>query len=463
MRHALDYCSLRDIPRMSRPNFAAELRHTFLWGLFTGLVEGNTSSIVVAKTFHGSPLLITIVWATPMLANVLSLLWGVLIWGRPRKPVFISTAIVAAVSFGSVALVSSDWFPWGGWVFALQVALARIFLAGLINVRTSIWKTNYPADRRASITARLQSLRTMMGLLVSAGAGLLFNLDPDHYRWVYPVISLIGALSLLPLRSLRIRGQALELARFRRHAATASPAGDASPSLRAGLVEALSILRRDRAFARYCTAQFFLGSSNFMVDPVILLIVTQRLGFDYFTAAALLDLVPNIVMLLTIPAWSRLFDRRGVLHFRVINTLFWLLSTIAATGGLIALSAGVGGTFVAACLVLLMLSRIANGIGRGGGSIAWNLGHLHFASEHDETLYMGVHVALTGVRGMTMPFVAVLLYHYADWLALLVATAVCSVALVMFRRLAHEADHAERSRAERAAQITGVPPDGEAS
>lgn len=428
----------RDVPRMARPNYTAEMQHMLVWGVFAGVVEGNTSSIVAAKTFHASEFLTTLVWATPMLANTLSLVWGALIRGRPRRRLFVLLSAGSALGFMSVALTPSDWSPWGGWVFALQVAIARILLAGQISVRSSLWSANYPQSHRARISGRLQNVRFATGLLASIAVMNIFNLNAENYRWVYPGIGLIGLLSLLPVRGMRVRGDARRLAQDRAEIAARAAAGAAPRhGLWSGVGESVTILRRDREFARYCGAQYLLGSANFMVDPVLLIVLTKQLQYDYLQASLLLDQIPNFVVLLTIGVWARYFDRVGVLRFRVVNSSIWLASCIAAAVGVSALQPGSAAHALG--VVMLVVARVLNGIGRSGGAIAWNLGHLHFAQRRDADLYMGIHVALTGVRGLIMPFVAVGIFHLIGWWSLAIATVLCALAVIQFRDLSRRA------------------------
>jgi len=44
--------------------------------------------------------------------------------------------------------------------------------------------------------------------------------------------------------------------------------------------------------------------------------------------------------------------------------------------------------------------------GFGGGVLAWNLGHQHFAPAHRDGEYMSVHVTLNGIRGLLAPVCA---------------------------------------------------------
>lgn len=432
MRDLFETLRMDDVPFMARPNFAAELRHITLWGMFANLIDGSFSSIVVAKTFH-SPLLVPVVWATPLLAHLLSFVWGVIVRDRPKVRTFMLLAFCAVASAGSIALTPSD-REWGGWVFALQIALARIFMSGLVTIRTSIWNANYPTSHRARIAGRIQTISALLMVAMGGGVSLLFDQHAEYYRLVYPVIALLGLASLIPLRKVHVRGETRHLRRFNHRAAAAG----SWPRLRDGLAEALAILRTDKPFAKYCSAQYLLGSANLMTDPILTVFLTQTARLGYFGSYLLMEQLPTLTALLTIGPWARLFDRVGVLRFRVVNSVYWLASLAFAA---VALFVGTrtGGGWIGPALLILAAGRLLTGAGRGGGSIAWNLGHLQFAREHNAELYMGIHVALTGLRGLIMPFVGAFVYNAVGAGVMGIALVLGTAALVSFRQLARNA------------------------
>lgn len=435
MQRLLDFLRLDDIPWRARGNYAAELRHMSLWGVFASLVDGSFSSIVVAKTF-GTPLLIPVVWATPMLAHLLTLAWGILVRGRPKVRALIVLALCAVASAGSIALTPSDWRPWGGCLFTVQVGLARIFLSGLVTVRTSIWKANYPHSHRARIAGRIQALQALLTFATGAVISLVFDGHAEYYRAVYPAVALLGVLGLVPLRQMRVLGESRGREAARAAGAPGPAAGGSRGGFRRGLAEAWGILRRDRAFARYCSAQYLLGSANLMTDPILAYFLTQQLGLGYFHSYLLLEQVPIILALVSIRYWAGLFDRVGVLRFRVANSIYWLASIALVTAALLVRALPLA---VPALLPMgiFVVGRAVNGLARGGGTIAWNLGHLHFArGRDDDQLYMGIHVALTGLRGLIMPFIGTAVYSLLGPGTLLVAVALGVAALAAFHRLA---------------------------
>ena len=61
-------------------------------------------------------------------------------------------------------------------------------------------------------------------------------------------------------------------------------------------------------------------------------------------------------------------------------------------------------------LIWLGIARAIWGIAMAGGTLAWSLGHNDFASQKELSSYMGVHVTLTGIRGVVAPALGIALY-----------------------------------------------------
>lgn len=438
MRRLFDFLRTDDLPLMSRPNYVAEVRQIALWGVLAGTVEGSMASVVVSKTFAASELLTTIVWQLPVLMYVLNVVWGSVLRGRRRKPAFLLIASGGVLCVATLTLAPDQWRPWGGWVFAAQIACTHLFVSGLITLRTTMWRANYPETHRARIAGRLQTVRVLLGMLTSAALGQLYNADPGWYRFVYPTAAAVGAASLIFVSRMRMRGERFERRQYRVRA-SASGTADDHFGLGSGLREIVTILRTDRAFARFMWAQFVLGAANFFTDPILVNALTKDLDFDYFSSLALLDLIPLAFMLISMQIWAPIFDRVAVLRFRVINTVFWTASYAGAAAGMLIISAGGIGALLWAMPVLI-LARICKGIGWGGGHIAWNIGHMYFARAHQTELYMSIHVGLTGLRALIMPHLGMWSRQSLGYSALLISVALGLMAHQLFRRLTDEAD-----------------------
>lgn len=401
--------------------------HFLLWGVVVGAVEGNIAGIVAQKTFGAGSVLTSVIWATPVFAHALNVFWGAIIRGRRKTPLVFLLVCGAAVCVSSIALNTPS-TPLAAWLFAVQMFSTHLFLTGLVTLRTSIWNANYPRSRRAEITGQLHRLRLVVSLTASAAISHLFDLDAALYRYIYPGVALVALISLLPMRRFRIRGERRELRDFQeRYRSGANPSG-AAPDLLSSLREARQILRTDRTFSEYMVAQNFLGSANFFSDPILLTVLTGTLHYGYFVSSLLMLQLPIVLTLCTIGVWGRYFDRVGVLRFRVLNSRLWILSTALLSSSMLIIGYA-DATWWTLALVPLVISRLIQGVSGAAGAIAWNLGHLQFANPHQQELYMGIHVALTGIRGLTMPLAGAAAYIVLGNFAFLIA--------VLFAILAH--------------------------
>ena len=440
----MDLLSLRALPFLTRRNYYYEVKHLLFWSVLVGVVEGQFGSVVVSRTFDGSDVMIAVASATPNGAMLFSLVWGMLCVGRPKVRVAMGFASGAALCTGLIGLIPDS--PAGAVWFICQLAAAQVLVAAVVTVRSAFWKSNYPRSDRGRITARLQGLRFLISVLTVLGAAAICDKDPESYRWIFPAAALCGATSAGLLSRLHIRGEQRELARNSHPPVKGDLRTDfiepfsLTALLSPGQVigQMMRVLRDDRRFARYCAAQSLMGLANFLTIPVLVAVVTRELphsdAWGFWVSTAIIVALPQLTMLGTIGRWGRFLDRFGVVRLRVLNVASWTASLLFGMfATLVALHPEeFGGAGLPLALALFAVRSLLAGLGRGGGAIAWNIGHLHFARNELAEVYMGIHVSLTGIRGLLGPLVGMWLWRQIGWPVWLVAVACSTVSLVMY-------------------------------
>ena len=88
-----------------------------------------------------------------------------------------------------------------------------------------------------------------------------------------------------------------------------------------------------------------------------------------------------------------------ILSFRSIHSWFFVVSSICI--GVSIATHSVAGLWIGAAI---------RGVGFGGGVLAWNLGHQDYAPIEQSARYMGLHVTLTGIRGLLAPAFGMVIY-----------------------------------------------------
>jgi MFS family permease len=417
----------RSLQPMLRANYARELMAwSFIPVMLAGLQQG-TMSIILIKTFSGMPgtteqnlgLAVGTISAAAAIGNLTSSIWATVSWGHAKVRLIVWLMVASSLCVGAIALVPAN--VTGAWLMVGLVLVGWVFWSGVITIRTTVWRTNYPSSDRTSIAGRLASVQAIVlaasGFIIgwlldefsrndswsmqllSSKFGLL-TLDPSGvgqlaFRIIFPALAFFGVLGALIYARVRLRGQN-RLARAER-----AGAKQHSPSFNP--LSAFRVLKRDPRFLRYMICQFILGTGNLMMFAPLVLILNEQFDASYLEGILVTTIIPLVLMPLVIPGWARLLARMHVISFRAIHS--WLF---VVTGLLFFAGSTLG------IVPLIVLGSVVMGIAFGGGVLAWNLGHQHFARPEQDSLYMSVHVTLTGVRGIIGPYLGVLAY---EWLS----------------------------------------------
>jgi len=400
---------------MVRRNYRFELTSVCCMAAAIACVDANVMGVLAEKAWKAGPLVITIIAGAEPIANITSFLWTRVLHGKDRVRATNLMQIGALACLFGIALAP---FSTGGkWALLILALLARVFLTGIISARTDLWRANYPRSLRGRVTGRLTVIATLVvattalviasvmdigpGTLQRMGLGFL---EGGHaFRPVYAMAGLTALVGVRAFSRIRWRGRAAQLKSERAAPADGRHAASAWSMIR--------VLKEDRDYRRFMTAQFVLGFPNIAAGPIFILALSDSFTLGYTQSIGLTRVIPVLVPVLVIPLWARLLDRMHIIRFRAYHSWVFVLANGLMAAALLMQN-----------LPLLYAARIVLGIAFGGGMLAWNLGHHDFARRDLATIYMGIHVTLTGVRGVFAPFFGTLLY--APWALTLADTTV---------------------------------------
>ena len=389
------------MPLLSRMNYRRELTAAFFFPLVLAVVEGGVSGVIVKNAYDGvvgDALLNYVVAglvAAPAFANVVSFVWARLSHGVDKVRFINALQLGMVVSVALLATAPRT--PLGLLMFLTLVLSTRVCYAGVITLRSTVWGVNYPKGARARVAGKLTTVQVLVIALVGYTLGESMQHWPGAYRVLLPIGSAVAMVGVLSWSRVRVRGRRRLLRAERAHDRRERPSFNPASIAR--------VLREDRCYDKYMTAQMLLGLGNMMTWAPVVIMVKDVFEVEY-RGIALTHSIPLLAMPLSIPIWARLLDRRHVVFFRAVHSWFFLIST------LLVLASGI---FVE--LPLLIAGVVCKGFAFGGGALAWNLGHLDFAPADRASEYMAVHVTLTGMRGLIAPFLGVTLYQLFELLS----------------------------------------------
>ncbi|MGP1346287.1 MAG: hypothetical protein ACTS3F_06430 [Phycisphaerales bacterium] len=425
--------SARSLPLMSRNSYVWELRSAALLPAALACVEAGVIGVIAQQVFGAPAFLIALLAAAPALANITSVLLVRAMRGmdRTRFANLMQLALVGCVALIAVAPASEPYRGLGLALMTIGALGGRCAATGIITARAELWRANYDRKVRARATGNLSivAILTITGTSVLAGVAMDRGggvLPFEPYRAVYLLAVAMGLCGAWLFSHVRWRGGPAQLSIERIGAGTSER--------RSQLSAMIGVLREDRRYRSYMLAQFLLGLPNLAAVPVFIVALDAHswagsmLG-DPSTGAlsstvsiALTQVIPIAVPIVFIPVWARLLDKVHVIRFRAWHSWFFVGANLLT---------GLG--FMFDSLPVIFAARVVLGIAFAGGMLAWNLGHNDFASRELSSIYMGIHVTLTGVRGAIGPFLGVLLFTgvlVPEWLSAWVPDALLSAARV---------------------------------
>lgn len=384
---------LKSLPPMSRPHAAVELSVWALMAAPTGVLSGGVAGVLVNTVFAGLPpawmlaVAVALLTGAGPLANMGSVFWAHWSQGRERVRVLsrLQLAFGACLLVAALAPLSSA----GLILFVAAILGAQLIWCGIITVRASIWRANYPRAARATFAARNQALVSLISSAVAAITGWVVGFETGAYRWLLAATSLCVLGSFVRLGGLRVRRQRrlLDLERRQQMGRGFSPRAF------------VAILREDALYRKYMLWMMVLGSGNLMFTAPLILIMTNQLEVASFNQMLITAALPTLIVPVATPVWARILSRLHVIQFRSCNSRWYAGAILLALVGVVLSSVPV-----------LWISAVVLGVGIGGGVLGWNLGHNDFATDARAAEYMGLHVSLTGVRGLIAPLIGVGLY-----------------------------------------------------
>jgi len=398
----------RSQPWIARHSYRHEVITAMTMPLAIGLVEGGTVSILAKKAFDVPAWGFAVIMAAPFFANITSFVWAMVTRGLAKVKVLVALQLAVLACVAAVALLPTNLL--GAVLLVGLVVVARCLLAGIVTLRSTMWRNNYPRHLRAKVTSNLAFIATMILAIAPLLGYAALDYSDQAFRVVYPasvVLALVGVVSFSRIRIRRekelLRYEQQRTSQPTRHGGAGGvyefdPADDKSSFFQ--------VIKRDPDYRNYLTWQFILGCGNMIGEVVTIYLIaslTDGQPLEYMTSIVLVTAVPMLLAMASMRVWARYLDSVHIVKFRRFHGLFFIASHGLAWA---AFASGLG---LLQTLGLLLVARVVQGVARGGGLLAWQLGHNDFADRRYAAAYMGVHVTLTGVRGAVAPFVGMAL------------------------------------------------------
>jgi len=354
---------------------------------------------VLAKSLAAPDWLVTLSVMMETSGMVLGLYWGqIMATGGRRRALFWGGLLGRGVVVAALLVHSPG-------QFVAMLGVVYLFMSLVYPAQNSILQENIRPERRGEVFGRGALVQHLTAAVCSLIVGRLLETDPDSFRYIYPVLGILGfGYPLILSRLPRAPGPTAALEE-------GLPAPPVSRSMAAAIWrpfrEAGDTFRRDRAYLWYQLNFTLYGVAFIMLVPVVPLYFNSELHLDYADIAQSRVLLGSLGIAILGPLAGRLMDRLHPTWLCAMSfgwvTLFPLAMTLGPNEW------GLTPTQTAYTAFAIY------SVGMAGVNITWNVGSIAFAPPGRGGHYQGIHVAMVGFRGIVAPLLGFLLLRFLGY------------------------------------------------
>ena len=362
-----------------------------LASFFIGFVFGtfNIHDVVAKKALLALDWQITILVMLWPLSNLFSIWWGkALERSKTISKFFVLTAFV-----GRLVLLLMLW-TYNYYSYLIIMIFVFSFNSLISPAQNSIYRNNISVDNRGTLFGYTVSLVTLVAIIFSYSAGKLMDINEDWFRYIFSVAGLMGCISALLMAMIKIENKKFYSSKLKLKEIFLTP-----------VLSSFSILKKNRDFAIFQRNFFIYGIGFMIILPAIPKFLVEYLKMDYSQTFMAKGVISQLGILFLAPIAGKIHDKKNPAFFASLAFL-----TLGFFPFILLISSYFVDTGIANYIVYF--SYLIFGVGMSGIVISWNMSSICFAGEDDVSMYQSVHVTLTGLRALIVPFIGYLILRY---------------------------------------------------
>ncbi|MBP7434201.1 MFS transporter [bacterium] len=356
---------------------AIQMFHSSLEGTVYGMLI--MAEVIMRRELKASILLITMFTMLGSVTNLLSIYFSHILTKYPGK---IKTIITVAAMFTRLPMALFFFFNTAEALFVLSALyyLGDTFIKPVQNI---YMKMNYARTELGKIYAYSISLNKVFFIAAVYSFGLWMDNNSSIYIAVFSICGLVSFLSFFMLGYVPVSEWMKEKVSERKVDLLIFPT-------------LIAVFKKNRRFLVYEAAFFIYGGGFMVVLAAVPILLVDHLNLSYSIISFGRGVVSAVVIILTIPVFGKLFDKKDPVHVGVLA-----FSILIAHPALMITAYFLPVEFAKWSVYL---SYVSFGAGMAAVTLCWNIGPMFFAKNNMEIPEMtSTHVTLTGIRGLIWP------------------------------------------------------------
>ncbi len=287
-------------------------------------------------------------------------------------------------------------------IFFFQILFLLIFLIYfsanplIMPTINGFLKTNYKHENFSKLYGYSATANKIVMLIATFFFGLLLDIFPNAYTYVYPFLAILGISSIFILTQIKYSPIVPKNKRSLKEAVK-----EVTRSI-------INILKKNKAFRDFEIGFMFYGLAWLVTIAVIALFLENELKLNYSGIAFYKNFYTTVSILLT-PLFGKLLGKINPRKFAIYTFGAMLLYLLFM--GLTEYFPVYIEIFEIKIYYTLLVSFLSYGVFGAMMGLLWHIGSAYFAKDEDAADYQSVHLSFTGLRGAFAPLAGVWLFE----------------------------------------------------
>ena len=400
--------------------FRLHLSYSIIEGIIVGILVLN--QFVFIKSLNGSSYLLGLLFQFSVIAFIFLIFFNELIRRinnkkRMLRIISIITRLPLLVFLFFPSSIT-DLFANQVYHYIFLLVFLIFFLADPIIYPTTnlLLKNNYRHQNFGKLYSYSMTINKIIAFVTTFLYGFLLDLDNTIFVYIYPLMGILGIISLFLLSNINydeINNEVIKI----------SFLSSISKSFR----NMKNIIKNDKPFRDFEIGFMLYGFAFMVTVTIITLFFDKVLNLNYSSVAFYKNTYLIIAIILT-PFFGRLIGKIDPRKFAVFTFVAMLLSIL----GLILTDIfPYNIEFFGIKFYWMLITYISfYGIFTATMALLWHIGSAYFCKDSEADIYQSIHLSSTGVRGVFAPIIGVIIYEIIGFLGtFFISIGVLSIAI----------------------------------
>lgn len=396
---------LKNTNKNERTTFRFHFAYALIEGIISGILVLN--EFVFLKSLNGSPYQVGMLFQFSMVVLLVSIFINeVLHRVKNKQRLLRRTAVLTRLPLMLLLFFPHHAGDMGAdslyhylFLFIFLVYyLASPLIFPSINI---LLKQNYSTANFGRLYSYATSAKKITTLASTFLFGILLDKDPFAFVYIYPLVAILGIVSIYMLTSISFE-----------------PEESTPPVRRRIFSDAISrvseIFRTNRPYLHYQIGFMLYGLAFMGTNSVITIFYDRAVGLNYSSVAFYKNFY-NLIAIFLLPLFGRILAHTDPRKFAALtygSLALYLLSFPATL--LFPVSVDILGLQI---YFMLLAGVIFNSVFIATMAISWSIGSSFFCNRNEAGDYQSIHLSLTGVRALFIPLAGIFLYEVAGFTA----------------------------------------------